>query len=194
MDTVRFRMRMEKRRNTKPKFLGEVLRPLATAQFTPVPDEYSREMPMKARSVRFRGRSLVVGRTAFIFDKHGVCVHTPVGNSVADFNALLTYPGVSKMEEVIETESTIGPDDPTVPFANVPKIGDPLPDPPPAPPAPPPAPPAPVEEPGPETPTEEDQTGVEEDQTGVEALGDQPAQALPRIGRRRRAVTKLQEE
>lgn len=70
---------------------------------------------MKARSIRFRGRTIVVGRTAFIFDKEGICVHLPKGNSLSDFKALLRYPGVDSLEPPASFD-----EDPTVPLAPAP--------------------------------------------------------------------------
>ena len=102
MDAEHLRRRMERRRNMKPKSLGEVLKPLATAQFNASPNSLVLgEPPMKARSLRFRGRTIVVGRTPFVFDSDGLCVHTSRGrvSDVTDFQALLKLPGVEAADE-----------------------------------------------------------------------------------------------
>ncbi len=103
---------------------------------------------MKARSIRFRNRTIVVGRTAFVFDNQGICAHEPKGNSIADFNALMKYPGVEQVEAPRDPE-----DDPTVPLAIVPPMEAHRPA---AVETPPPAPPPPVEEPAPPEEEEED--------------------------------------
>jgi hypothetical protein len=118
MDAEHFRRRHEKRRNTKPKGVGDILKPLATAQFTPPRVVKNREMPMKARSQRYRGRTLVVGRTAFVFDKEGICVHTPRGNSGDDFKMMVkSYHGVDWIDPPTDPD-----EDPTMPLTTDPTL------------------------------------------------------------------------
>jgi hypothetical protein len=103
MDEEHFKRRMEKRRSLKPKGLGEVLRPLGTSQFQ-TNRAPKKEDEMKAKSTRYRGRTLVVGKTPFVFDRDGVCTFTPRGNAIIDFQALLNMSGV---EEVTDRSADI---------------------------------------------------------------------------------------
>jgi len=98
MDEEHLRRRFEKRRNTAPKSLMAAISPLTAAQFKTDTSVFSGDT-MKARCKRLAGRTVVVGNTAFAFDKQGICAVKPRGRATerSDFNMLLKMSGVEEI-------------------------------------------------------------------------------------------------
>ena len=92
------RRRAEKRRDTKPQTSDQLMRPLGAAQFKQTPKEGQVNI-LTAKSNRLKGRTQVVGSTAFAFDTNGVCRHE-VRRAVAvtDFATLCRLHGVEKVD------------------------------------------------------------------------------------------------
>lgn len=105
MDGEVQRRRDLKRHGVKPKFLGEILRSLIPAQFSSS-EKIKEEIMRKALCKRLAGRTVVINRNVFSFDKDGMCPLIINGrfSVVSDFEILLSRSGIS---EIVETKCRI---------------------------------------------------------------------------------------